>query len=493
MGLFDKALRWFGLRQSAGDGFGTQDLNEMLSALAEPEKDRVDAYKVFEGYYDGDQGVKLNERTKKFLQLHNIPFSENFCEPIVDILADRMHVEAMVQAGPEDQRNSGLSDWLSELWGSDQMAVLQGTVHIQTPMKGDGFVAVDWDAELGKPVACWNDPATCTPIYDVSGRLVMLAKAWNESGVSPTNPNGRYIRRLNLYYPDRIEKWFTTSYDAKSIWSMHMDDGETAWPVDWRRANGTPLGVAVHHFRHKPIGHDFGRSCLKSAIPQQNALNKAIVDLSMVMDNQAFDQRWGTGISRESAELLKNVAGEVWTSSNSNAKFGSFDAADPSGMLAAIEAGLQRMAARNKRPLHLLLTTGKLPSGESLRTAEAPLIQDAENCQPVYGLPWANVSAQMAALEADFGSSGITFADEVLHAMWQNPATRNEQTEAETAEIRQRVGVSKRTSLEEMGYDPDKEAEQRREERREAEAEFDRGEGGGTGFPDNEGEGGGEE
>lgn len=493
MGIWDKTLRFFGLREADPGAVTGTDLNEMLEALATPDKARADAYARAARYYDGEQGVKLNQRTKEFLEISGLPWSENFCESVVDILADRLHVHAFAHKAAEDDRNEDLQEWLTEYWQGDVAAELQGTVHTQTPMKGDGFVTVDWNAELGEPRGYWTDPATCTPIYGPSGELALIARVWHEAIPTPTNPTGQRIRRLNLHYPDRIEKWFTPTSGSGSVWSMHLDPGEAAWPTPWVRPDGTPRGVGVIHFRHKPKGSEYGRSCLRGAMPQQDYLNKQLVDLAMITDLQAWRQRWGTGISSETAKGLKNQPGELWASSNKDAKFGDFAADDPTGALSSIEASLQRFAARNKRPLHLLLTTGELPSGESLRVAEAPLIHDALDCHPTYGLGWSRYASLLAGLEADFGQSGITYEGEVLQAAWRNPATRNEQTEAETAEIKQRVGVSRRTTLEELGYDPDREADFTREEREEREREFDRGTGPGAGNPEEEGEGEGEE
>src|SRR5512146_657251 len=493
MSLFARALQWLGLRKAGRDPEGRQ-LDEVLSALAEPDPQRVKLYKLYRDYYDGHQGTKLPQRVKAFLQLRGLQWSENFCEPIVDILAERLHVSSFSQKGPESEQNQALQEWLTAMWEGDAAGTLQATVHTNVPMLGDGIVAVDWDPVAGRPAAYWNDPSICNPIYDTNGNLVLVTKTWTESSVTPTNPTGQLIRRLNLHFPDRIEKWFTLSSDSKSQWAMHLDEGEEVWPTPWLRNDRTPRGINLFHFRHKPLGSDFGRSCLKNVISQQNFLNKQLIDLAMVSDTQAWRQRWGVGIAADAAKQLKNQPGELWTSSNNNAKFGDFEADNPEGQLKSVVATLERMAARNKRPLHLLLTTGKLPSGESLRVAEGPLIHDATSCQPTYGEPWSGMAAMMASLEADYGDSGITYQGEVLEANWNDPATRSEGTEITNAEGKQRIGVSKQTSLEELGYDPLREAERRRDEQREADSAFNAGERGleTGGGPGPEG-GGGEE
>lgn len=472
MGLIDKALRWLGLRAE----IPAAQRNEILTALAEPDPDRIKGYELYARYYDGNHKVKLTDRTKAYLENSGLEWSENFCETVVDTLSDRLHV-----TGFACRDNEAAREWLDDFWDGDAIAEVQGTVHNQTPLLGDGFVGVGWDAEAGLPTLHWNDPSCCTPIYNAAGELLMLAKVWNEAAVTPTNPNGEVIRRLNLYYPDRIEKWFTFATPGSgqnTTWAMHIDVEGERWPIDWTRPGGIPRGVAVVPFRNKPKGRNFGRSELRSTIPQQDYLNKQLIDLSLIMDNQAWDQRWGTGISPETAANLRNVPGELWASPNEQARFGQFPAADPRGLLVAIEGTMQRIAARSQRPLHLLFNNGNLPSGESLKTAESPLIHTGVDRQRTYGLSWSTIAALLAGLEADYGRSGLSYAGEAFQAQWRDLQSRNEITELDVAQRKEAVGVSQKTVLEELGYDAEEEAAYRRDESLERAKAFSAGIGG---------------
>lgn len=487
MGLLSKAAAFFGRGQAGRDALEDKARNELLSELAEPDKARRDDYALYERYYDGDHNVRLTDRERQYLKRAGIPWSENFCETIIDVMADRLNVTGMLC---ED--NEAAQEWAEEFFEGDAIAEVAGTVHTQTPKLGDGFLGIDWDDERKTATFHWNDPAACVPVYDSADRLIMVAKSWSEAAPTPTNPEGRHIRRLNLYLADRIEKWFTEAGPGKGVqWQMHMDEGDEVWPTPWVRNDGTPRGVGIIHFRNKPKGKAYGRSELRSTIPQNDYLNKQLIDLANVLDNQGWPQRWGTGVSSKTKSVLKTVAGEIWTTPNEKAKFGQFESAEVNGILEAVDGTLRRMSGRSSTPMHLLLAGAitQLPSGESLKTAESGLIFKVKDRHPTYGLSWSTATGIAAGLEADFGESGLAFGDESFETQWQDPTSRNEKSEWEIQEVKGRVGVSRKTRLEEMGYDADKEAEQRREEAKESADAFNAGIGGGLGGGPGEGGG----
>lgn len=473
MGALQKVAAFFGLGQArTAEEVSEGERNELLTELATPDPARLQDYARSERYYDGDHHVRLTDRERQYMRRSGLPWSENFCETVIDTMAHRLNVEGFLC---ED--NEPAQEWADEFFTGDTIAETAGVVHTQTPLKGDGFLGVDFDPDLGEPTMHWNDPGCCLPVYNAAGVLMMVAKTWNEAAPSVTNPEGRLIKRLNLYLPDRIEKWFSWAGSGQLTWLAHMDFGDEVWPTPWVRTDGNPRGVGIVHFRNKPKGRTFGRSEIRSTIPQQDYLNKQLIDLANILDNQGWDQRWATGVSPKTAATLKNLAGELWATPNENAKFGQFDAAEVKGVLEAIEATLKRIAGRSATPLHLLFAGAitQLPSGESLKTSEAGLVAKIKDRHPTYGMNWSRAVGMCAGLEADFGSAGLTYAGEAFATQWQDPQSRNETGELEVAEAKSRIGVSQTTLLEEAGYDPKQEAERRRDEALEAQRNFDAG------------------
>jgi hypothetical protein len=101
-------------------------------------------------------------------------------------------------------------------------------VHLETLKLGDGFVIVDWDVIRARPRATWNHPRRIKPVYDDENgdELLYVSKVWTTSRVSEQNQAGRTIRRLNLYYPERVEKWFSPDNGdgGGSIWAPYLVD-----------------------------------------------------------------------------------------------------------------------------------------------------------------------------------------------------------------------------------------------------------------------------
>ena len=64
----------------------------ILDWINEQEQARRKSYAVYDDYYEGAQTVKLTDRLKKFLMADGLSFRDNFCEVVVDVLAERLEV-----------------------------------------------------------------------------------------------------------------------------------------------------------------------------------------------------------------------------------------------------------------------------------------------------------------------------------------------------------------------------------------------------------------
>lgn len=459
MALTDKLRALLGRGDSQA-----REQQDFLRGEADMIADRVDRYRLAEDYADGDQRTELNARAKKYLEASGLKFAENFCETVVDTMADRLKV-----VGLQVEDNETASDWLNKrFWPRARLAETQGVVHTETTKLGDGFLIVDWDPKALRPRVRWNRPHIVKPTYDDGNMdLLRASKVWPTDTRAPTNPDGKLITRMNLYYEDRVEKWFTTTAGDDAQWQPHMDDGDESWPVWWTSTgaeDGEPLGIPVVHFRNKPKGRVFGRSELRGVIPMQDELNKLLIDLNEITDMMAGAQRWATGVTTEDGPLRVAV-GEFLRATDPNAKFGQLEPSDPTRVLATIESLLTRMAARSRTPLHDLSMKGQIPSGESLKTAEGGQVKKCQDRQVTHGDPWATVGRLGLRVQNAFGEETIDVdPDADITVVWDSPETRNEQAEALTLSTLVDLGLSRRTALRELGYEPDEEMEQRAKE-----------------------------
>jgi hypothetical protein len=452
---------------------------DFLNDAAKCEYGRDSNYALYDDYYSGHNfskanGSRLTDRAKKYLERSGLVFTENFCEPLIDVFAERLTVTGFTAEDKDAQQDStseesalterltDLEDWLGSVWAKNRMDDKQGIVHTQTLLKGDAYLIVDWDEERALPRLSFNRAESiphCVYDEENADHVAWASKTWNTDTVSASNLDGRAIQRLNVYYPDRVERYFRLGREGSGSWERFLGVQGDEWPMPWVRGDGSPRGVPVFHFRHKPLGSDYGRSELHGSIPLQDELNKMVIDLSEVLDYQGWPQRYGTGIDSSTANHKPQPGAMMWHG-DKEATFGQFDPADPAGPLAAIEGVLSRMARRSRTPMHLL-TGGTTPSGEALKTAESGLVSKVKQAQVPLGNVWEDVMLMAVKLGVDAGELEVAVDEEnlVLQAEWENPETRNEESEARTAEILRGLGISLHSIHAHLGYSYEEEQE----------------------------------
>lgn len=449
----------------------SQQQQNFLNEAADLGADRLGGYSLYETYFNGEKGVPLLARAREYLQRSGLPYTENFCETIVLEHKRRLKLEGFQVEDDEEA-----SDWLSNTWfGRRRGTRLQGVVHLETLKLGDGFVIVDWDSRVGRPRATWNHPSKIKPVYDDDGELLYVVKCWPTSRISDQNPVGATIRRLNLYYPDRVEKWFSpdNGQGGDGIWAPYLDDRDEAgivqWPIAWTwtgEFGGEPLGIPVFHFKEQPGAGDFGRSILRGVIPQQDGLDKQSADLFYVMDQLGWRWPWIAGLTEEQQTSLKLAIGDVLKLPK-DATVGQLDGQDPRPLTEVMEKTLGRMAVRSATPIHALITSGDQPSGEARKMAESATVAAAFDRHGYLGDPWTDVARMINRVAIVFGDEDVPEIDPdaEIDALWDSPETRDEKLEGESLLIDQELGASRTTTLRRRGYDPDEEARLVAEER----------------------------
>lgn len=463
------------LNARLGDRSAAAD-QKRLRALADMGQDRLDRYTTARNYYEGAQGTLLTDRQKAYLERSHLPYNENFCATVVDALAERLHVIGVTtdtgydptpdELAAGEEADDEFGSWLWSTFDESAGDILQSDVHAECTTTGDAFVIVDWDARRNHVRYTFNPSDMVKVVYE-DREVVCAVKVWNSTKTSVVNPTGRPVRRMNVYWPDRVDKWFTPAKqgeDAEDEWVEWLDPDDVTWPTQWKDTAGTPLGVPVLHFANMRRGDGYGVPEHYATIPQQDRLNKELLDLSSVMDAQGFPQRWAKGVSDTSS--LTTDPGVVWQSDNPTAEFGQFPAADPAGALRSVESTLVRIATRSRTPVHLIYTIGGYPSGEALKTAESGLVKKAKMRQVYHGGTWAELLRMGALVALAFGKEdqrpSLT-PDEVrgasINVQWDDPETRNEKEHLDALTVMDTLGVSQDTILSMIpGIDPRAEA-----------------------------------
>lgn len=494
-----------------------QATKDWLDGLKADVEERAGKYATPRRYYDGEHGVRLTKRAKKYLQANGCEqYAHNFCERVVDSMVDRLEISGVVvevslphaeqpalgarlrdamrrmvgrppatptaatpaegatvvddDAHAEREAAAGqvLTEWLAdhlEQIGFDELANI---VHHEAVCTGDGYAIPFFDADRG-PAMTFNVPDCMAPVYRTDDPLTLdyVAKVW------ATTYAGEPLTRLNVYRNDTVEKYA----DGGSGWVRWIDAEDAgAWPLPWVNADGTARGVGAGHFRNKNRGRRYGTSELRTAMPQQNAINKRMVDLDHVCDNMGFAQRWATGVA--DVKSMRNFAGALWHTSSKDAKFGEFPPGDTSQVLAAAETGVRFLAGTTATPLHTMIDMGDPPSGESLKTAEAPLVGKVEDRQLTFGRVWNRLLRLLLQMALDHGLvrvEGLEGARITVKVQWAKPEARNEKDHWEVQSLKVQAGVSTHTILAEDGYDAEREETLKRGERERQSAALARG------------------
>ncbi len=450
---------------------------DFLKDCAEFDQARLEAYALYESYYDGEQSVKLTDRTKKWLEQHGgqVKWCENFAEPIVDVLAERLRVSGFGVFAGEEKRSimdrltrkpkpedvtTQLHSYIDNLLEQNGFDAMQDVVHTNCLVKGD-VVLVAYVKD-GKPRLTWNPPENWKFVYseETPDEVSLAIKVWTTKEKTAQNPEGNEITRMNLYWPERIEKYYRAGRDGE--WGRWQTEGEP-WPAPWVD-DGKPLGISDFQLKYKSLGRSYGRSRIKAAIPFQDALNKQVVDLMMVLDQMGWPQRYFFGADVSQAAINSFIGSYLTAPQASEVKAGQWDPADTKGILDSIESTLSRLARRCRVPLHLI-TGGDMPSGESLKASESGLVNTARLTQTEWGAVWEAAIKMLVKLGQVYGDAPKVDLDTLtIRCEWADPESRNDKEEAETALIKQSLGVSQDTLLTELGYDPEEEREKRAQE-----------------------------
>lgn len=429
-----------------------------LQWLRSLDVDRQNRYVAYREYYEGDHDTQITARQRSYLQLKvGEEFNCNLCGIVVDALAERLSITGF-QA--PDEETDLLADW----WRINRMDGLQGIVHLTAVRDGDAYVIVGWDREANAP------DITAEMAYDGTEGVHVLysderksvpEKAFKFWRIEQGEGAGE-TRRLNVYYPNRIEKYISNERRADGDFLPYEDEnGEWAywWTTDGTEG-GEPLGLPVIHFRNSDQGYNYGQSELKNVVPLQNALNKAIIDLVAAADTTGFRIYWMLGDDPSGL----NIGPGSWiyssrpASGEGSASVGYFPGEDLASLIALKDAFAMDVARVTRTPLSYFQVTQQRPSAETLRQEEIGLVARAKSRQISFGNAWENAMTLARRLHNAFGGGNLD-EEAILESQWKDPETRNEKAHLESLELKSKLGVPAEQLWVEMGYDAVKIAE----------------------------------
>ena len=341
--------------------------------------DKRNHYKTARAYYEGVvPEVFATAKLRAAFASTGINTNINFCRPIVNAVANRLEIST-ISANNDTARKA-----VEKIRVGNHLDFEEAFLHTSTCAQGD-YYAMVWPDEDGEVQVSFLSPENATIVYDPMNHRKPLygVQLWR---------SGEAEHRLNIVTKDSIRKYKTNSgmvTDALN-WT-HLETVDNPWGR-----------MPMFHFRtHMPEG----RPEHFDAYDLQNNVNKLFVTNMHTIDYQGAPTRWALSASGESSELsdfeegeterenigaLKNGPGELWFLKNVD-KVGEFKPADPDVFWKPIKDAVRTMSAVTDTPLHYFDRTGNNPTGDGLRTAEAPLLKKIQDRQRLLGYTWSQL------------------------------------------------------------------------------------------------------
>ena len=401
-------------------------------------------YDTYHRYYYGDHPLKISDAVRKIFKLYLSSIRDNLCPLVCDTLSDRLTLTGFTSTDDK------LSKWATQLWEDLKMESRSASLHSDAVIYGDAYIIVVPDEDNPRIPRIY--PQTTQNIavrYEDNGSeqvIVEAVKAWIVNRADNTS-----IMRVTRYLPDRIERYYTEQINGGFPCST---EDLTPYAIDGKAIYTHQLGcVPVFRFSNSLKNNIFAQSEIKDVTPHQDIINKVLVDMTVGEEFQGLPQRWATGISvpidpetGKPVKIFKNSGHRMWTVGDREVNFGQFDSADLEQFLKVLDNERTAISRVSRTPLHhLMLNTGDFPSGEALRTAEAPLVSKVKKRISAWGEVWEHVIEVCAKI------AGVNY-EAKIDSVWIDALPESEDTQIDRALKKKSLGVSQRQCLKEIGY-----------------------------------------
>jgi hypothetical protein len=427
-------------------------------------------YEEAEAYFEGTvPEVFASTVARQAIEATGQRYRFNLAKTPVTVRVDRVELAAVTV--PDDEFASAV---IEDVWDANGMAVHYPDLFRQVFEYGDAYL-MEWPVDDDEPdprlraagvELTVHNPKCVRVFYDPEHprRKVYAIKRW---ALKRGDGRGK-AWRADVHYPDSIERWETKpgGDPAKADgWLPYLDDDQDL--DDWLLEN--PTGRI--RFTHYRTAEPYGRPVHAAAYSPQDAVNKLLITQLTTTDSHGWPQRYA--LTDKGADL--DVAGDTpdWdddldgddtvdgnragTSSQLKSgpgtimdlvgkrAVGQFEAAQPSVFLEPAAFYVRLMAQMTNTPLHYFDPSGSIPSGESLKVADAPLTKDIEHLEAMLLAPvtetWTAVLDQRAVDVAR------------VDVRWAPVETAAGASDWETARLQQDVGVPRHQTLIERGYE----------------------------------------
>lgn len=357
-------------------------------------------YKHLDMYYEGLQkidviGLAVPPELMMFEVAINVP------RMAVDEPERRQQLRAFQRSG-SDKIDRGLQ----EAWEYNNLPSQSSLLHKDCRTFGRGFAVVSTNPEEpDQPLITVESPEAFSVEIDPRRRMTAALRTY-------TGDDDR--QRATLYLPNKSRYLIRDGHD----WADEFDPDEHG------------LGrVPVVMFLNRPrTGRWTGVSEMADVIPMTDAIARIITNTQIGAEALAWPHRWAAGVKKE--DFINPKTGKpmaTWeaymtilkVTSNKDARFGSWDAAQLSNFTDAVNAMLRWCGGMLGLPTRYLGQDTVNPASEgAIRADEARLIRNVERMNVYDGDSWAWVMGLRERLR-----TGEWLPGNEIRALWHDPAT----------------------------------------------------------------------
>lgn len=391
-----------------------------LAHLVHEAEERSAKYREYRDYYDGNHSVRLSDRQMAYLTFgaetdHN--FSANYMHIVVDSLAQRLTVKNF-DAGP-------LTDTLNEWWRRARMDSRQFGLVTSCIRDGDCYLLVGWDNERGIPTFHVNtaydgrDGAHVFYSTDDDSAVAATKRWWVEYGQGAGD-----MRRMNVYFPDRVERYYSHSRQSEYGWLPFSSDGLPTI-LDFTDDANDPLGIPLIHFTNRSRGFHYGLSEIEPGIPMQRALNKSIIDLLAAADASGF-RIWVMLGDEPSADLAVSPGGFVYSPRSPDEVSITAVPGEPMRpLIEVVDSFVQRIGQVTDTPLSYFQLSGQMASEGTHKAHEARMLAKARVTATEIGNSWEDAMRMAIKLSNVYGGTNLDPDTEII-VNWEDFDIREE-------------------------------------------------------------------
>jgi len=397
---------------------------------------RQKSFLTLDAYYEGEQrleqlGYAIPDDLREFVTIVAWPGT------YVDAIVDRQTVVGFRRAG-QPEADTGL--W--EMWQANDLDAESAMARVDRMVFGRGYYCLgtnDDDADM--PLITVESPMEMVHEWSNRKRATTAAARFyvDDSGPKKT-------RHATLYLPDATK------------WLVRENGKWVEEDVDDHDLGRVPVVPMVGRQRT----HDrYGRSSFLKIIGLTDSAARVLTNGDVASEVMALPQRYAAGLSPDDFKdpdtgqpltTWEAYFGAVWSSTNKDAKFGQFSAADLGnfskrlGDLAQMASGVTGLPMRYFGQL-----SDNPPSADGIRADESRLIKTAEKGNEAEAEALEDVMEIGVRLRTGEWDSSLRSL-ETVHV---NPATPTVAQQADaTVKLYAEGIISRRQARRDMGYTP---------------------------------------